>query len=82
MEARRRFVADRVRLSNRLESALKTYFPQALQLVGEFLTTPMACAFLHKWPTLEAVQKAGAPRLRKFYYGQHSRAEELIQQRL
>jgi hypothetical protein len=42
----------------------------------------MACAFLQKWPTLEAVQKAGAHRLRKFYYGQHSRAEERIQQRL
>ena len=82
VEARRRFVADRVRLSNRLENALKSYFPQALQLVGQSLTTPMACAFLQKWPTLEAVQKAGPQRLRKFYYGQHSRAEELIRQRL
>lgn len=82
VEARRRFVADRVRLSNRLEHALKSYFPQALQLVGESLTTPMACAFLQKWPTLAAVQKAGAQRLRQFYYGQHSRAENLIQQRL
>jgi transposase len=51
-------------------------------LVGESLTTPRACAFLQKWPTLAAVQKAGAQRLRKFYYGQHCRAEELIQQRL
>jgi transposase len=82
VEARRRFVADRVRLSNRLEHALKSYFPQALQLVGESLTTPMACAFLQRWPTLAAVQKAGPQRLRKFYYGQHCRAEELIQQRL
>jgi transposase len=82
VEARRRFVADRVRLSNRLENALKTYFPQALQLAGESLTTPMACAFLQRWPTLQAVQKAGAQRVRKFYYGQHSRAEDLIQRRL
>ena len=82
VEARRRFVADRVRLSNRLENALKSYFPQALQLVGESLTAPMACAFLQKWPTLAAVQKAGAQCLRKFYYGQHCRAEKLIQQRL
>jgi transposase len=82
VEARRRFVADRVRLSNRLENALKSYFPQALQLVGESLTAPMACAFLQKWPTLAAVQKAGPQRLRKFYHGQHSRAEKLIQQRL
>ena len=82
VEARRRFVADRVRLSNRLKHALKSYFPQALQLVGESLTTPMACAFLQKWPTLVAVQKAGAQRVRKFYYGQHCRSEALIQQRL
>jgi transposase len=82
VEARRRFVANRVRLSNRLENALKSYFPQGLQLVGESLTAPMACAFLQKWPTLAAVQKAGPQRLRKFYYGQHSRAEKLIQQRL
>jgi transposase len=82
VEARRRFVADRVRLSNRLENALKSYFSQALQLVGESLTAPMACAFLQKWPTLAAVQKAGAQCLRKFYYGQHCRAEKLIQQRL
>jgi transposase len=82
VEARRRFIADRVRLSNRLEHALKSYFPQALQLAGESLATPMACAFLQKWPTLEAVQKAGPQRLRKFYYGQHSRMEEPIRQRL
>jgi transposase len=82
VEARRRFIADRVRLSNRLENALKSYFPQALQLAGESLTTPMACAFLQKWPTLGAIQKAGPQRLRKFYYAQHSRAEELIQKRL
>jgi transposase len=82
VEARRRFVADRVRLSNRLEHALKSYFPQALQLAGESLATPMACAFLQKWPTLEAAQKAGPKLLRKFYYAQHSRTEELIRQRL
>jgi hypothetical protein len=53
-----------------------------LQLFGESLTTPMACAFLQRWPTLATVQKAGAQRLRQFYYGQHSRAENLIQQQL
>jgi len=42
----------------------------------------MACAFLQKWPTLATVQKAGPQRLRKFCHGQHSRAENLIQQRL
>ena len=82
VEARRRFVADQVRLSNRLGSALKSYFPQALTLVGENLASPMACAFLQKWPTLEAAQKIRPHRLRKFYYAHPCRSEELIQQRL
>lgn len=82
VEARRRFVADEVRLTNRQRQALKTYFPQALELVGQDLASPMACAFLQQWPTLEAVQKAKPAVLRRFYYAHHSRSEELIQQRL
>ena len=82
VEARRKFVADRVRLSNRLGSALKSYFPQALELVGEDLASPMACAFIQKWPTLQAVQKVKPHQLRKFYYGHRCRSEEAIQHRL
>jgi len=82
VEARRKFVADRVRLSNRLGSALKSYFPQALELVGEDLASPMACAFIQKWPTLQAAQKVKPHQLRKFYYGHHCRSEEAIQHRL
>jgi transposase len=82
VEARRRFVADQVRLSNRLRDGLKSYFPQALDLVGEDLTSPMACAFLQKWPTLAALQKVRPQQLRKFYYAHHSRSEELIARRL
>jgi transposase len=82
VEARRKFVADQVRLSNRLRSALKSYFPQALELAGEDLASPMACAFIQKCPTLEAAQKLKPYRLRQFYYGHHCRSEQLIQQRL
>lgn len=82
VEARRRFIADQVRLSNRQRQALKTYFPQALELVGDELTSPMACAFLQKWPTLEAVQKAKPAVLRSFYYAHHSRSNDLISRRL
>lgn len=56
VEGGRRFVAERVRLSKRLENALKSYFSQTLQLVGEWLTKPVASAFLEKWPTWQAVQ--------------------------
>jgi transposase len=82
VEGRRRFVADRVRATNRLENGLKSYFPQALELVGKDLASPMACAFLQKWPTLAAVQAVKPAVLRKFYYAHHSRSEDLIAQRL
>jgi transposase len=82
VEARRRFVADQVRVTNRLRDAIKSYFPQALELAGEDLNSPMACAFLQKWPTLAALQQVKPAVLRKFYYAHHSRSEKLIAQRL
>jgi transposase len=82
VEARRKLVGDQVRLHNRLESALKSYFPQALELAGEDLTTPMACAFIQKWSTLESVQKVNDKVLRAFYYAHGCRAEDKIQARL
>ncbi len=79
VEHRRRTVADRTRLTNRLTALLKTYFPQALDWAGD-LRSPAACEFLRTWPTLEAVQKAHRPHLRRFYHD-HRRlsAEELGQ---
>jgi hypothetical protein len=52
-QARRSSVNMRARLSNQLKALLKGYFPQALELCGEDLTTPMACALLQKWPSLQ-----------------------------
>jgi transposase len=82
VEARRRLVADQVRLTNRLRSTLKSYFPQALELAGAELSSPLACAFIQKWPTLPAAQQVKASQLRKFYYGHRCRSEALIAQRL
>lgn len=82
VESRRRFVADQVRLTNRLRDALKSYFPQALELAGEDLTSLMACAFLQKWPTLAAAQQVKPAVLRKFYHAHHSRSEQLLTHRL
>jgi transposase len=66
VEHRRRTVADRTRLTNRLTDLLKTYFPQALEWAGD-LRTPAACEYLHAWPSLEAVQGASRSQLRRFY---------------
>lgn len=79
----RRYVVDhRTGLGNRLQALLKDYFPQALDLIGKEVFRPMATAFLKRWPTLQQAQKATATDLRRFYYGQGSRSEKLLQQRL
>ncbi len=67
-QARRRSVNIRTRLNNELKALLKCYFPQALELCGEDLTTPMACAFLQKWPSLQQIKKARPETIRRFYY--------------
>jgi len=82
VEGRRRFVADQVRATNRLRDALKSYFPQALALVGEDLSSRMACAFLKKWPRLASVQAVKPAVLRQFYYAHHSRSAQLLTERL
>lgn len=82
VEARRSWVDRRTGLINELTTTLKSYFPQALELAGQKLASPMATDFLQKWPTLAAVQHVKPARLRAFYYGHNSRSEALLQQRL
>jgi len=79
---RRAVVDERTALSNRLIVLLKQYFPQALTLCGDDLWRPLATAFLLKWPSLAAVQKAKAATLKQFYHLQGSRSQQLITERL
>ena len=81
-EQRRHFVDDQTGLTNQLLAHLKAVFPQAIQLVGQKLASPLATDFLKKWPTLQALQKAKPAELRQFYYGHNCRSEALITQRL
>ena len=82
VEQRRHFVDVRTQLSNQLTAHLKAIFPQALELLGEDLTSRLATDLLQKWPTLQDLQKRSLTTLRQFYYGHNSRSPELIQQRL
>jgi len=82
VEARRGFVDRRTALINQLQSVLKSYYPQAFELMGEDLGSPMATAFLKRWSTLAAVQNAKPSALRAFYYGHNSRSAELLTERL
>lgn len=81
-ESRRSFVDQYTAGTNALQTHLKSIFPQALELIGLDLGSPLATDFLKKWPTLQHVQKVKPVGLRQFYYGHNSRSEELIQQRL
>lgn len=82
VEGRRDAVDLRTKLVQQLGAALKESFPQALAWVGEELSSPLACDFLLRWPTLAAVQRARRPELRTFYTAHHCRRRELIDQRL
>ena len=81
-QARRRSVNLRTRLSNQLKALLKSYFPQALELCGEDLTTPMAGAVLQKWPSLQQLKKARPETIRRFYYAHNARRGDVIEKRL
>lgn len=67
VEQRRKLIADRTRLTNRLSAALKEYFPQALEWAGE-LASPTACQFLSRWPALQKLQQASRRQVRDFYH--------------
>ena len=81
-QKRRQAIDARTALSNQLKSELKQYFPLALAVLDNDLTTVLAADFLLNWPNFESLKKAPAHKLRKFFYGHQSRSEEKIQARI
>jgi transposase len=81
VEHRRRLVGDKVRLTNRLTSALKNYFPQVLQWFEE-KDTAIFCDFLSRWPTLKAAQLARRSTLEGFFHEHHVRSADVIATRI
>ena len=72
---RRQMVEHRVDLSNELKSTLKTYFPAALELKPAKMYADFMVAFLLKFSSLSAAQKAGATKLRKYFFGVGAKAK-------
>jgi transposase len=66
VENRRSLVDQRTALTNRLQSRLKEYYPQALAWAGG-LDTLQACDFLERWPELASVKTVTLCQLRTFY---------------
>ena len=81
-EARRSLVDQRTQLVNRLIACLKKSYPQALLLLGEQLTSPLALDFLTEWPDLLSLKKARPATVRAFYNAHNVRRPEVIQKRL
>jgi transposase len=81
VEHRRRVVGDKVRITNRLTSALKNYFPQVLQWFQE-KDTRIFCDFLSRWPTLKAAQLARRSTLETFFRDHHVRMADVLATRL
>jgi transposase len=81
VEHRRTVVDERTRLSNRLTAWLKSYFPQALDWIDD-IDSPLGCAWLEKWPTLQEIQHCHPGTLRRFFRQHNCRSAERIEQRL
>src|SRR5919205_2171633 len=78
---RRRVVGDKVRITNRLTSTLKNYFPHVLQWFPD-KDTPLFCDFLSRWPTLKAAQLARRSTLETFFRDHHVCSAAVVAQRL
>jgi len=81
-QGRRKAVDERTRLTNRLRSTLKMYFPQSLLLIGKDIHSPMALDFLRKWPQLCEAQRAKRKTIETFYSKHNSRSAQRIKERL
>jgi len=81
VEARRDMVDRCTAVLNQQTSLLKSYFPQALSLLDN-LNTPLAVAFLKRWPDLTRLKAAKPATVKRFFYQHHVRSKDLVKQRL
>ena len=81
VEQRRALVGDVTRLTNRITSALKQYFPQVLEWFEE-KDTLVFCDFLSRWPTLKHAQRARQARLSAFFHEHNVRYPKVIERRI
>jgi transposase len=81
VEERRKLVDEKTAQSNRLEAQLKIYFPQIPRWFKD-VDSPLVCALLERWPTLEELQKARPAALQSFFRKHGCRREEQIEDRV
>jgi Transposase/Transposase IS116/IS110/IS902 family len=81
VEHQRRVVGDNVRLTTRLTRTLKHYCPHVRHWFQD-KDTALFCAFLRRWPTLKAAQRARRSPLETCCRAPHVRYAEGMAQRL
>lgn len=72
---------DRTRISNRLTSLLKGYFPQVLDWFPD-LCTKLVADFLLRWPSLESLKRVHDKTLERFFRDHHSVRKEVVKSRI
>jgi len=81
VEARRDLVQDRVRVTNRLTFTLKEYFPQVVEWFRD-KETDVFGAFLARWPSLQAAQRARRDTIIAFFHAHSVRHTGAIERRI
>ena len=81
VEQRRGLMNDRVRITNRLRSALKQYYPQALEWFDR-IDTLLFCDFIKRWPSLTQAKRARHATFQKFFHEHNMFRTALLEQRV
>ena len=81
VEHRRKLMHERVRLTNRLRSALKQYYPQALEWF-DHIDTRLFCDFIQRWPSLKQARRARRATLEKFFREHNMNRKALLERRI
>jgi len=81
VEQRRVLVDEVHRVSNRMTSALKEYFPQVLEWFRD-KDTLVFCDFITRWPTLTQAKRARKARLCAFFHEHNVRYRHIVEQRV
>lgn len=81
VEDRRVLVSEKVRLTNRLSAALKSYYPQVLQWFTD-IDTKIFCDFIQQWPSLKQAKRARKSTLSKFFKSHRCIRPAVIEKRI
>lgn len=81
VEARATVRGDIVRVTNRLTSGLKNYFPQVLEWSAK-KDTQLFCDFLRRWPTPQQARNARKRTLERFFREHNVRYTSTIEKRI